>query len=212
MEVEISLSTPMVMGGTWVPTWALNVADNRTYLKKLKAKYPKKFITYMGVKPEQIIYHAVVNKTHEIFFVQSNDLIQYAVVVDTIHTTGKISISTVSQISVWRNRDYPYTVSLPKWFFANVLYPRYDTILSDKEQTHDGKDFWTKRVMEVMDQLFYKGEQHIYALKIKDRSADYFVEEVHRIETLADLEKYYTQEPNEGGKKYRLLITKKPML
>jgi hypothetical protein len=210
--MQISLSTPMIMSGTYVPSWAETEQLNKSYLKKLLAKYPKKYITYTGVKPEQTIYNLVKSKTHEIYFIHAEGMIQYAVEIDVVHTTGKITLSTVSQVSVWRNRSYRYVARLPMWFFGHVLYPRYNTILSDKIQSDDGADFWSKRVMEVLDQSFYQGEQHIYALKIKDRQSAYAVELVNKIETVADLQQYYTREPDVSGEQYRLLITAKPII
>lgn len=209
MKLQISVSSPMVMSGSYIPEWAKTDLANKSYLKKLLAKpYTKKFATYLSSRKfPQDLYLSKLSKTKELFFVKNEGLIQYAVEVDTIKTTGLVAISTVSQASVWRNIEYDYTVGLPSWIFFKVLFPTHATILSDSLQSKEGKDFWTKRLLETLQ----KGEKSVYVLGMLNKSSSFKVKEVIPVTDIADVAPYYSHEPSKDGEFYRILITSIPL-
>lgn len=55
----------------------------------------------------------------------------------------------VRQIAVWRS-NYPVTRGLAKKIFSEVLVPRYQTVITDAEQTPDGRRFWADRIADAL--------------------------------------------------------------
>ena len=207
--MSIAIAMPTVMGGTYIPEWAKTNDANHAYLKKLMAKpYTKKFATYLlyGVDSLQI-YHSQLSKTKELFFVPINDLIQYAVEVDTIRTTGLVEITTVSQASVWRNREQFLTAGLPKWVFDTILYPRYNNILSDSLQSKHGRNFWSTQLADI----FRARILNVYALGIKKYKGQFNVQSIHRV-NLGNVGQFYTDDPDSSGGFYRLLMTRESLI
>lgn len=56
----------------------------------------------------------------------------------------------VRQVTVWRSQ-LAHTHGLAKDIFTNTLVPSYQTVITDAEQTADGKRFWGDRIREALD-------------------------------------------------------------
>lgn len=57
--------------------------------------------------------------------------------------------STVTQLKLWRRRGSPYVQGVTKKIFFNYLLQRYPAIMSDGQQTDDGRNFWMDRMAEA---------------------------------------------------------------
>ena len=64
----------------------------------------------------------------------------------------------VSQIAIWRSRMVNEQSGMAKRIFMNHLIPKYGNIITDSEQTEDGRRFWADRIREYIERG-YKLEQ-----------------------------------------------------
>lgn len=83
-------------------------------------------------------YFALYNK--------HDDLIEYLIKYKT--STRKAIGTAVTQVALWRLRGSPFVQGLTKRVFFDVLLARWPAIMSDREQTDDGKEFWENRMAE----------------------------------------------------------------
>ena len=218
MKIDIplsheSLSMPMVQIGTYKPEWAKNYATNNAHLLELLANTTTRdYATFMpaGIKPKVLLHTKLSPMTEEYYvhsIFRSIDLIQYCVKIEHIKIDGIRSLSTLSQTSVWRNKEMINLPHIATWVFEKVLLPKNGNILSDSIQSAEGKDFWITRMADVFAERKYK----VYALGIEKVSRKYICEEAHLITTIEEADEYYTEEPDYAGMFYRLLITKQTL-
>lgn len=57
----------------------------------------------------------------------------------------------VWQSLVWRNGATPYTAGLPQSVFFNRLLPKFGCIITDSQQTWNGKRFWELRITDAFE-------------------------------------------------------------
>ena len=69
----------------------------------------------------------------------------------------------VSQVEVWsgKEKDSVNGMQLPTFVF-NTLIDTYDAVMTDQQQSPDGRKFWEKRITEA----FKNGGRYLYALDI----------------------------------------------
>ena len=67
-----------------------------------------------------------------------------------------INRKAVRQIIVWRGNVTKYTQGLPTKIFREYLLDRYGTVITDMEQTADGKRFWSDRILQILNDPRYK--------------------------------------------------------
>ena len=62
-----------------------------------------------------------------------------------------LPFGTVTQIKLWRRERLPVTNVFSPNLFFNIMLPITGAVLSDKEQTLEGREFWTRRCREAHD-------------------------------------------------------------
>lgn len=60
------------------------------------------------------------------------------------------NVKSVRQVLVWRNRDSIYTGEVAKEIFWEKLFPRFNCLVSDSQQSPDGKRFWLVAVKHAL--------------------------------------------------------------
>ena len=61
-----------------------------------------------------------------------------------------LPITSVTQTKLWRSEALPVTNSFSQSLFFRIMLNVSDAMLSDKEHTPDGIDFWKRRAREAM--------------------------------------------------------------
>lgn len=56
----------------------------------------------------------------------------------------------VTQIAVWRNYNYAESRAFPAYIFFRMLLPKYGVVMSDSQQTNDGRKFWQSRMLDAL--------------------------------------------------------------
>ena len=194
---EKEVAMPYRSQGTYKPAWAKTEETNSKELLKLLPE-SKIVARYRDLDIHLHKYSADV----DFYFVHENDLIQYGVRVIHYKITGKLVRSTCGQVSVWRNQLDKATVGLPKWMFASFLKEIYGCIVSDKVQSTEGETFWDHRI----DEALMSGKK-VYVLDIEEKHHTLQVEDFATLETTRDMNKYYTEDQDYSGERFRFLIT-----
>lgn len=57
----------------------------------------------------------------------------------------------VWQASVWRNLSVPNTLGWPEKIFFEYLLPTYHVIITDSQQSFDGRKFWMNRIANAFN-------------------------------------------------------------
>jgi len=111
----------------------------------------------------------------------------------------------VSQIAIWRSRMVNEQSGMAKRIFMNHLIPKYGNIITDSEQTEDGRRFWADRIRECVTQ----GDCYVYYVSI------YPDRKILDVSSMKDYEHIIRNQPaygsNEMFKNRRFVITTKPL-
>lgn len=75
-----------------------------------------------------------------------NQKLLYLVELKLSHING---MSTISQMKVWRDYSASETKGIAERVFFDYIAPRADLVVTDGEQTPDGKRFWMLRIAEA---------------------------------------------------------------
>jgi hypothetical protein len=197
---------PYGIEGTHDPDWgAENVDSNADQLDYLLGKNPNILETFSkGKNSWDLLY--TKDGLVDVYFVHDEGIIQYCVEVETIQLTGLVELTTVAQTSVWRNKEYLGLYGLADWVFSTILYPKYDSIISDNTQSKDGKNFWGHRVSSRIEH-----NKPVYGLELKGRNNRYTVNNVVPIEDVSDMRAFYTRGSDYTGLDKRLLLIEQPL-
>jgi hypothetical protein len=69
---------------------------------------------------------------------------------------------TVTQLKLWRRRGSPYAQGVTKQIFYSYLLQNYPMIMSDGQQTDDGRKFWLDRMAEATTLGYSVGLVNLY--------------------------------------------------
>lgn len=193
---------PYEQEGTFTPDWADTPEKNADHLDYLLELNPKVITKYKkGTKNWEVNY--VTDNDLDIYFVHDFGLIQYCVEVETFNLTGELTLKTVAQTSVWRNKDYLGLFGIANWLFINILFPQYGTIMSDNIQSRDGKRFWANRVSDMLESNIF-----VYGITMLNNKTS----KVNLIVSEDDTIDFYSQGSDYSGMNKRLLISKKKLI
>ena len=156
----------------------LNIIErNQEEFKKFNANKYKKLV-------ERLTNHASVYKLGSEYFCLDNEFksITYYMKYE-VGNNGKLG-SFVWQSLVWTEPSAKYIISYPKKIFFDDLLSKFGTILTDSEQTWDGKRFWKWRISEAFDKglnvYLYDFSNH-KIIKIEDNTHFRQAELIHDI-------------------------------
>ena len=146
---EVSISMPFLEEAEFKPFFD-NDARNRKWLAQ-KVKVSK--VSGESHTGELIWYYHSAKLNTFYYYTATDGLVTYAIQCELVDvpTIGK----AVCQTSLWRNKQYSSTTSIPSWVFYNQLMPKYGRILSDKSQSKDGREFWVRRIAEAFMQGYF---------------------------------------------------------
>lgn len=71
----------------------------------------------------------------------------------------------VTQVGVWRHDTAPAT-GVAKHVFFKYLLPMFGTIISDTDQTMEGRRFWSDRIVDALRNKFYVYAYFVSANKL----------------------------------------------
>ena len=82
---------------------------------------------------------------------------------------------SVTQVALWRKTGEPTSVGITQEVFFDHLIKDYPTIISDAQQTNDGRDFWKDRMAQAVAKGFRVGLADVQVKKIDwfDRSVPF---------------------------------------
>lgn len=211
--INVSLSIPVVSESTYKPAWARTLGKNATFLQSLLQNPTTRQIA-SSTKGGTVhkVYRTELDEHEHFIFVHDTfkdaDSIVYGVKVRVFSIQGMLEFRTLGQVSVWRNSYYPYLPSgFAKWIFLEILYPTYSNIVSDSSQSAKGKAFWYMRIGEELD-----SDKNIYALGLAlIKKQVLHLEEIHEINNIRDVDKYYSVLPDTRGEFFRIMFTKKKL-
>lgn len=123
----------------------LNKVDqNKEFYKELAANKYKKVI-------EKLTPTATVYRIGSQYFCLDLDFKQVTYYMKfEVGNNGKIG-SYVWQSLVWTNDSFEYTKHYPQKIFFRDLLPKFGNIITDSEQTWDGKRFWVYRIIDAFN-------------------------------------------------------------
>ena len=127
-------------------------SSNKTLAKKFIAKYSSPYIVDGLNFPDNFQLLANKKKT-SIRLIDRTDIdnprISYAVDIEV--SDEKIKHKTCTQVIVWANpRNEELLIGFPRKMF-NHLLQKYVIMVTDKQQTPDGKRFWERRIIQALD-------------------------------------------------------------
>ncbi|NOQ37243.1 MAG: hypothetical protein GQ569_15355 [Methylococcaceae bacterium] len=126
--------------------------SNKIQAKKFLAKYPLNYAVEGVVLPEK--FELKINKNkNAIRLIDRTDFecprIAYAVDIEV--TNEKIHHKSCTQVIVWASpRNEELLVGFPRKVF-NHLLQEYVIMITDKQQTPDGKRFWERRIIQALE-------------------------------------------------------------
>lgn len=126
-------------------------SSNKIEAKRFLAKYPTDYIVDGIELPDNFQLKANKKQT-SIRLLDRNDKdnprIAYAVDIEITHE--KINHKSCSQVLVWANpRNEELLTGFPRKIF-NHLLQKHIVMITDKQQTADGKRFWERRIIQAL--------------------------------------------------------------
>ncbi|WP_375321606.1 hypothetical protein [Aliivibrio logei] len=156
-------------------------STNKAAAKKFLTKYPKPYQLEGFIIPEG--YRFVTNKKgKQIRLIDktdsSNPRIIYAVNIEL--SDKKIGQRSCTQVMVWSDPvEEELTIGLPKKVFSALL-EEYVIMISDEEQTNDGKRFWERRLIQSLKNghfVYFYDSFQLGSQLIQINTVDEFLEE-----------------------------------
>jgi hypothetical protein len=74
---------------------------------------------------------------------------------------------TVTQLKLWRRRGSPYVQGITRQIFYSYLLQNYPMIMSDNQQTDDGRKFWLDRMAEATTLGYRVGLANLYTRSVE---------------------------------------------
>lgn len=193
---------PYMLEGTYCPPYALCEEANALHLEMLSQRNPEVVATYTR-DDDSWDLKLVDFGGLDVYYVEEDGLIQYCVEVAEFDIP-QYAVNTLVQTSVWRNKAHDIR-GIAKWVFFEVLFAKYQTIISDESQSIDGKNFWGWRVDDAIA-LGY----HVYIVGLYGSVAFNTVSPFGptKIQKAREMKPHYTANADRSGKYYRFMISR----
>lgn len=137
----------------------------------------------------------------------NKELTRIDYIVNYDQTNSKVLGRYVTQIAVWRSKggfeSYKNSDSVTRDVFFNILLKKYGTIVSDTEQTENGRDFWIRMLHRAVTRHDFK----IGLMKVGIKDVEWY--EGNSDGDLADWmdDHYYAWTREMKGKTLRFVIS-----
>ncbi len=66
-----------------------------------------------------------------------------------------VRITTSTELIQFRNDNYVSSLGLPDFVFWNILYPRFELVMSDGKHTRSSRSFWRRQCLRAIDEGLY---------------------------------------------------------
>lgn len=155
---------------------------NKSEAKKFLADYPRDYVIDGMVLPEN--FQLKSNKKQTVIRLldrtdKENPSIAYAVDIELTDET--INHKSCTQILVWKRPGNEEALNgFPAKMFTHFLQ-KYIVMITDKQQTADGKRFWENRIVQAFQQSFFVyfcdknlGENKLLLIENSDDFFEYF--------------------------------------
>lgn len=107
---------------------------------------------------DYILFRDGSDKRGMICLVNKNDsIIEYYVDYEFSYTK---QLPGVTQVKLWRMITGTYNGGLTQDIFFNYLLKKYNTIISDRQQTKNGRDFWLRQMAFAASKGLHIGLYH----------------------------------------------------
>lgn len=191
----VSVSSPFEEQAPYEPLFATPKRNKEWLTKSL----PKSIKTAHSDSGEELWYYENL-KTHTFYYFTHNGK-QATYVVRCQLVNIPFVGQAVCQTSLWRDKKYSSTLSIPSWVFFHQLLPKYKSILSDKSQSVEGREFWVRRIAEAIRQKLF-----VYVVDTRQPKV-----KLTRIKTVKDFDLTWAKKlwssTNKGFQNVRILIT-----
>lgn len=118
------------------------------FLAHLLAKNYKQVDTYRGIP----IYMTGIANHKGYLFATDGETLYYFVKFTTPKLRGLLNtIKSTVQVAIWRDDTSPQTVELSQYLFDGILTRRFGVMMSDGQQTPNGRRFWILRMTRALD-------------------------------------------------------------
>ena len=165
MQVMVSVSMPELIADT-----SFDLDDDVTR-KELFAKLTNKSSMERIGAYKGLEFYATGRKSNEGYWFLLNkrgdDLAHVCRFVTLGASSVQFKTKVVTQIAVWRNYNYAESRSFPAYIFFKMLLPKYGVVMSDSQQTNDGRKFWQSRMLDALHKglSLYSFDQNTRELK-----------------------------------------------
>ena len=153
MEILVSISMPELIADT-----SFDLDDPEVRKEMFKRLTQKSSCEKVG-SYKSMEFFATGRSSNEGYWFLLNKRGDDLVYVCRFVTLGASSTSfrskVVTQIAVWRNYDVYDTRQFPAYIFFKMLVPKYGTVMSDSQQTKDGRRFWQSRMGDALHKGLY---------------------------------------------------------
>ena len=158
--------------------------DRQQYVRDLLKKHPEVIGEYKGLKLYRTGKGGEQGQ-HFVYDEQNGDLVYVSKYVT--NPIRKIKQRAVTQVIVYRNKEPRYLIKsrgIAWWVMKNIYLPKYGYIMSDGQQTDDGRSLWVRLMSDAMHHhvhvYVYNQNQHTM-LELKTQEE--LIEAVERIYT-----------------------------
>lgn len=117
---------------------------NRSILRDLKFR-EKKVGEYRG--------NAIYRSKNKFYCVQDGLMVYYMSAVPG--RVKRMNIDYVTQVKVWRSLTAEGIDGMSSHVFWEILFPEFGTVMSDSQQTDDGKTFWRRQLGRAIKNKFF---------------------------------------------------------
>lgn len=148
-----------------------DIDSNQAYLKKILRS---KSIEVFDDTPERKFFRTGKGQIG-FYVVQDKETNTIAYLIRYETKNWKYFGKTVTQVALWRNPLSAPAIGMTREVFFNHLLKDYPTIVSDEQQTEDGRDFWKIRLTDAVAKGFRVGLADVQVKKIDwfDRSGPF---------------------------------------
>lgn len=151
---EIIIESPQMVEPT-----DFNLSNKEKNREILRDLLKKKKETYIDDVDFEIFITGDHEKGSVVLWNKNEELIGYYVKFETKRYS--FIGETVTQVALWRSPMISGTVRKTTHIFFNYLLQNWETIMSDGQQTVNGRDFWIMRMNEANDKGYSIGIAHL---------------------------------------------------
>ena len=126
--------------------------DNPLKNKKLLASLKKKPSLVIGILSSRSDEHLELHRTGKeegFIYAEYKEEIGVFIQYHTYHYSF-LPVKSITQTKLWRNKKLPVSNDFSPSLFFRIILKQTGAVLSDKDHTDDGVEFWKRRTAEAL--------------------------------------------------------------